>query len=325
MNDATLVAALLAGDRRALAKAITLVESTHPDHQARADALMTEVLPHSGNSLRLGISGAPGVGKSTFIEALGLHVIEQGHRVAVLAVDPSSSVSGGSILGDKTRMEHLVQASEAFIRPSPAGRSLGGVANHTREAMLLCEAAGFDVIVVETVGVGQSEIAVAGMVDLFTLLQLPNAGDELQGIKRGVMELADLVVINKADVDPQAAQRAAGQFEVALHLLRPPTDGWQPRVLQTSALNQSGVAEFWTQVTAFAETVRANGALTERRRSQAVDWMWNLVNEQLRHHFENHPVVKQQLPRVLDQLRDGKLLPHQATRQLLDAMQTRAH
>ncbi|MDR0457552.1 MAG: methylmalonyl Co-A mutase-associated GTPase MeaB, partial [Burkholderiaceae bacterium] len=263
-DAAWLIAGVRAGNRRALAKAITLLESTRADHRAQADALLTALLPHTGQSLRLGISGVPGVGKSTFIEALGLYLIAQGRRVAVLSVDPSSSISGGSILGDKTRMERLAASERAYIRPSPSGGTLGGVAAKTREAMLVCEAAGYDVVIVETVGVGQSETAVAGMTDMFVLLQLPNAGDDLQAIKRGVMELADLVVINKADLDEAAATRARAQITLALRLLgqqghpgraRTVRDvqgvdqpRWQPQVLQLSALAATGIDAFWSAV-----------------------------------------------------------------------------
>ena len=229
---------VLAGDRRALARAITLVESTRADHRAAAEALLTQVLPHSGQAVRLGITGVPGGGKSTFIEAFGLFLISQGHRVAVLAVDPTSRRSKGSILGDKTRMEELSRAPEAFIRPSPAGRTLGGVARRTREAMLVCEAAGFDVVIVETVGVGQSETAVADMVDMFLLLLQPGSGDELQGFKRGIMELADLVVVNKADGElAPAAERAAAEYRGALQFLRPASKSWKPEVMKCSSLH----------------------------------------------------------------------------------------
>ncbi len=243
--DQSLVDGVLARNRRALAKAITLIESTRTDHQQRAQKVIEALLPHTGNAIRIGISGVPGVGKSTFIEAFGLYLIEQGLRVAVLAVDPSSTVSGGSILGDKTRMELLSQRTEAYIRPSPSAGSLGGVADRTRETLLLCEAAGFDVVIVETVGVGQSETAVAAMTDVFVLLQLPNAGDDLQAIKKGIVELADLIVINKADLDPQAANLAQGQFRSALSMLRHTTPGWEPPVLMISALRSEGIAAFW--------------------------------------------------------------------------------
>jgi LAO/AO transport system kinase len=238
-DDQMLIDGVLARQLRPLAKAITLIESQREDHRIRARALLEALLPHTGGAMRIGISGVPGVGKSTFIEAFGLYLIEQGLRVAVLAVDPSSTLSGGSILGDKTRMELLSRESAAFIRPSPSACSLGGVAEKTREAMLVCEASGFDVIVVETVGVGQSETAVAGMTDLFCLLQLPNAGDELQALKKGVMELADLIVINKADINPAAAQTARSQIRVALHMLRPMSPNWPVPVLTLSADRKS--------------------------------------------------------------------------------------
>jgi LAO/AO transport system kinase len=253
--DQHLVDGVLAGRRRALAKTITLVESTHGDHQRRARQVLTTLLPHTGRTIRVGISGSPGAGKSTFIESLGLHLIDAGRRVAVLAVDPSSSVSGGSILGDKTRMELLCQRDQAFIRPSPSSGSLGGVADKTREAMLVCEAAGFDVIIVETVGVGQSEIAVAGMVDVFVLLQLPNAGDDLQAIKKGIVEIADLIVFNKADIDERAAAFARGQMRAALTMLRSASPNWRPPVLTVSALTRSGIAEFWTEIERYRSTL----------------------------------------------------------------------
>ncbi|MFM7342633.1 MAG: methylmalonyl Co-A mutase-associated GTPase MeaB, partial [Betaproteobacteria bacterium] len=260
--------------RRAVAKAITLLESTRGDHRAQGDELLTALLPHTGQSFRLGISGVPGVGKSTFIEALGLYLIAQGHRVAVLTVDPSSTVSGGSILGDKTRMEHLSVHPKAYIRPSPSSGTLGGVAEKTREAMLVCEAAGYDVVIVETVGVGQSETAVAGMTDMFVLMQLPNAGDDLQAIKKGVMELADLVVINKADIDLDAATRAQSHITSALRLLgqhgRPDqahhdTAIWHPKALQISALQAQGIEAFWAEVLEFQRLQKARGAQARRR------------------------------------------------------------
>src|SRR5574343_601464 len=243
--DQALVDGVLRQQLRPLAKTITLIESQREDHKLRARSVLEGLLPHTGKSMRVGISGVPGVGKSTFIEALGLYLIEQGHKVAVLAGDPSSSVTGGSILGDKTRMELLSQRTEAFIRPSPSAGSLGGVAEKTLEAMLVCEAAGFDVIIVETVGVGQSETAVANMTDIFVLLQLPNAGDDLQGIKKGIMEIADLVVINKVDVNPQAAAVARGQIRSALAMVRHSSPNWMPPVLMLSALQHQGLEEFW--------------------------------------------------------------------------------
>ena len=277
---------LLAGDRRALGKAITLVESARADHRAEAVELLQAVLPHTGHGVRLGISGAPGVGKSTFIDAFGNHVIDDGNRLAVLAVDPSSSRSGGSILGDKTRMEELARRPEAFIRPSPAGRTLGGVARRTREAMLLCEAAGFDVVIVETVGVGQSETAVADMVDLFCLLAAPGGGDDLQGIKRGVMELAELVVVTKADGDLlPAANRAAADLRHALHLMRPVHDAWAAQVLSTSSVEGTGLGEVWAAVREHRDTLDAAGALGPMRSEQLRRWLWTELREGLVERF----------------------------------------
>ena len=320
-DDSALTAQLLgapgAAQRRALAKAITLLESTRADHRARADALLNAVLPRSGGALRLGISGVPGVGKSTFIEALGLFLIERGHRVAVLAVDPSSSVSGGSILGDKTRMEHLSVDTRAYIRPSPAAGNLGGVAEKTRETMLVCEAAGHDVVIVETVGVGQSETAVAAMTDMFVLLQLPNAGDDLQAIKKGVMELADLVVINKADIDPAAATRAQAQITSAMRLLG--THAHVPtRVLQLSALQGTGLAEFWQAVSDFHGAQRSSGGLTERRHAQDQAWMWERIEAGLRQRFRAHPAVRAALPGIAAEVGGGHLAASVAARRLLD-------
>ena len=315
--DPALVAGVLHGDRRSLAKAITLVESTRRDHQQRGQAVLEALLPHAGRSIRIGISGAPGVGKSTFIEALGLHVIGLGHRLAVLAVDPSSSVTGGSILADKTRMEELSRAPQAFIRPSPAGRALGGVAARTREALLVCEAAGFDVIVVETVGVGQSETAVARMTDLMVLLQLPIAGDDLQAIKKGIVELADLIVINKADLAPERAAEARQTLRSALSILRPTSPHWQPPVLALSALDGKGIPEFWGQVERFRDTMQAGGEFAARRRSQAQDWMWHLIDERLRADFRAHPGVEALLPAMLAAVAAGSLTPAMAAERLL--------
>ncbi len=317
-DDALRVA--LGGDdpakkRRALAKAITLIESTRREHRLRADALINALLPSTGRALRLGISGVPGVGKSTFIESLGLMLIERGHRVAVLAIDPSSSVSGGSILGDKTRMERLSVAPAAYIRPSPASGTLGGVAEKTREAMLVCEAAGYDVVVVETVGVGQSEIAVASMTDLFVLMQLPNAGDDLQAIKKGVMELADLVVVNKADLDPDAATRAEATITSAMRLLKPAGAG--ARVLSLSALRGQGVDVFWTNVDALALQRRASGEFDARRRMQALAWMWDLIQARLQADFRQHPDVRRALPDTLADVASSKVAPSAAARALL--------
>ena len=306
-----------------MAKAITLLESTRLDHRALADELLTALLPHTGKSFRLGISGVPGVGKSTFIEALGLYLIGQGHRVAVLAVDPSSTVSGGSILGDKTRMEHLSVHADAYIRPSPSSGTLGGVAEKTREAMLVCEAAGYDVVIVETVGVGQSETAVANMTDMFCLLQLPNAGDDLQAIKKGVMEIADLVVINKADIDPNAATRAEAQITSALRLLglhgHPLEKTWAPRVLQISALLGQGVDAFWATVTEFKTLQTANGQFGLRREKQALAWMWERIEAGLKQSFRTQSRVQALLPTLSQQVRQGQVAASTAARQLLGA------
>ena len=331
--DQVLLDALLgppcAAQRRAMAKTITLLESTRPDHRARADDLLNAVLPHSGRSFRLGISGVPGVGKSTFIEALGLFLIDQGHRVAVLTIDPSSTVSGGSILGDKTRMEQLSVHERAYIRPSPSSGTLGGVAEKTRESMLVCEAAGHDVVIVETVGVGQSETAVAGMTDLFALLQLPNAGDDLQAIKKGVMELADLVVINKADLDEAAATRARAQITSALRLfglhgnpehLHHDESIWHPQVLQMSALKGLGVDAFWAAVSQFRQLQTANGRLAARRHQQDQAWMWERIEAGLRQRFKSHAAVRDALPVITDDVRAGRLAASVAARRLLDLM-----
>lgn len=311
-----LVDDLVAGDRRALGKAITLVESARADHRAEAVELLQAVLPRTGDGIRLGVSGAPGVGKSTFIDSFGGHVIDEGHRLAVLAVDPSSTRSGGSILGDKTRMEELARRPEAFIRPSPAGRTLGGVARRTREAMLLCEAAGFDVVIVETVGVGQSETAVAEMVDLFCLLAAPGGGDDLQGIKRGVMELAELVVVTKADGDLlPAANRAAADLRHALHLMRPVHEAWTARVLSTSSFEGSGLAEVWDAVQEHRRTLDDAGALGPMRSEQLRRWLWTELREGLVERF-----VADAGRRLADAERDvvaGRVLPTVAADDLL--------
>jgi LAO/AO transport system kinase len=308
-----------AAQRRALAKAITLLESTRADHRAEADTLLAALLPHSGRSLRIGLSGVPGVGKSTFIEALGLFLVQQGHRVAVLAVDPSSSLGGGSILGDKTRMERLSVHERAFIRPSPSSGTLGGVAEKTREAMLACEAAGHDVVIVETVGVGQSETAVAGMTDCFALLQLPNAGDDLQAIKKGVMELADLVVINKADLDEAAATRARAQITSALRFLGPHVSAHAgTEVLQLSALKASGIEAFWDAVQRFATRQRQAGWFDERRTRQNEAWMWERIEAGLRQRFRAHPAVAAALAATTDDVKAGRLAASVAVRRLLD-------
>lgn len=314
-----LAAGVVAGERRALARAITLVESSRREHQIRAQVLLEAVLPHTGRSLRLGVSGAPGVGKSTLLETLGMHVAGEGRRIAVLAVDPSSAVSGGSILADKTRMERLAQHPNAFIRPQPSGGTLGGVAQKTREAILLCEAAGYGVIIVETVGVGQSEVAVAGMVDMFVLLQLPHAGDELQALKKGIIELADMVVINKTDLDPRAAELARAQVENVLTLLAPASPDWRPPSLAVSALTGEGVPALWNAVIRFQTAMTASGELQARRRRQAVDWMWSLIDAELRARFRHHPAVRESLDRLTAAVSQGTVTPSAAARELLAA------
>ena len=332
MIGALLTTGNSAAQRRAIAKAITLLESTRADHRAQADELLTALLPFSGKSLRLGISGVPGVGKSTFIEALGLYLIDKGHRVAVLAVDPSSSVSGGSILGDKTRMEQLSMHERAYIRPSPSSGTLGGVAEKTREAMLVCEAAGYDIVIVETVGVGQSETAVQGMSDMFVLMQLPNAGDDLQAIKKGVMELADLVLINKADIDANAALRAEAQITSSLRLLgisgnpHDPhsEDYWHPKVLKISALQGQGLDAFWEAVTTFQRLQTANGLLKNRRQHQALAWMWERIDAGLKLAFKNNPAVRAQLPALTTAVQSGQLAASTAARTLLAVLQSSA-
>jgi LAO/AO transport system kinase len=343
--------------RRAIAKAITLLESTRADHRAQADELLTALLPYTGKSFRLGISGVPGVGKSTFIEALGLYLIEQGHRIAVLTIDPSSTISGGSILGDKTRMEKLSVHDKAYIRPSPSSGTLGGVADKTREAMLVCEAAGYDIVIIETVGVGQSETAVAGMTDMFVLMQLPNAGDDLQAIKRGVMELADLVVINKADIDKDAAARAQAQVTSAMRLLgqqgnparKPassitaslhpePAEGfamtstdsvrtelaWSPKAMPLSALLGTGVQEFWQNVLQFKDVQTNSGQLAQRRQQQSLAWMWERIETGLKQAFKQSPQVQALLPQLTQQVLKGEVAASTAARNLLSAQQNTA-
>ena len=316
---AALADAVVDGNRRALAQAITLIESTRRDHRARASALLEQLMPHTGNSIRVGISGVPGVGKSTFIEALGNHVIDAGHRAAVLTVDPSSAISGGSILGDKTRMEQLSRRSEAFIRPSPAGKTLGGVTRRSREALILCEAAGFDVIIVETVGVGQSETKVADMTDMFVLLLLPGAGDELQGIKRGIVELADLILINKADDDlVKLAGQAEAEYRNALRLLHPRFANWKVEVECCSARDGVGIAEAWQIVLRHREMLGDTGQLTVRRAEQARDWMWSDINDDLIAALRSDPEVRRQIPLLEAAASEGRIPPTVAARQLLD-------
>lgn len=323
LDSARLAQGVRAGDRRALAKAITLAESTRADHQAVARTVMADLLPATGHALRMGITGSPGVGKSTLIEALGLHLVAAGHRVAVLAVDPSSSVSGGSVLGDKTRMEELSRHPDAFIRPSPASGALGGVAAHTREAMLFVEAAGFDIVIVETVGVGQSETDVANLTDVFVLMQLPNAGDDLQALKKGIVELADIIVYNKRDLDPVAADRAMAQMAGALTLLRPANAHWKPPVLGLSALQREGIAEFWREVLRCRDTLAASGDLAVKRKRQALAWTWHLIDAGLRERFRGNGAVRVALPGVLEQVAAGALTPTAAAALLLEESQGR--
>jgi len=315
--------------RRALAKIITLLESTRLDHRHRADDVLNTLLPKTGKSFRLGISGVPGVGKSTLIESLGLYLIEKGHRVAVLAIDPTSSLSGGSILGDKTRMERLSVLGNAFIRPSPSSLTLGGVAEKTREAMLVAEAAGFDIIIVETVGVGQSEIAVSGMTDMFLLMQLPNAGDDLQAIKKGVMEIADLIVINKVDIDPDAAMRAQLFITSSLRLLgfqgnpdhaSHDKEFWHPQVMTLSALEGKGVPELWDKVSHFEKLQKANGKFDSRRKQQAGAWMSDRIDAGLKNAFRNNVAVQELLPNLITQVNQGTMAASVAARRLLEAM-----
>lgn len=313
-------AAIRAGDRRAIARAITLIESTRADRQALGQAILDALVGHAGGAVRVGVTGPPGVGKSTFIEAFGLHLVELGKRVAVLAVDPSSPVTGGSILGDKTRMERLALSERAFIRPTPSGGALGGVAHRTREVMLLCEAAGFDVVVIETVGIGQSEVAVRSMVDFFLVLLQPAAGDGLQGIKRGVLELADALVVNKADGELRAAAlRSKHEHEQALALFRPSASGWRPVAMAISSLSGEGVADVWRSVLAQRETLLASGALEARRRLQAREWMWSLVEEGLEHALRTHPRVAEAIPRLEAEVEAQRLTPAAAARLVLAA------
>lgn len=310
--------AIRSGDRSALAKAITLVESTRPDHRAQAQQLLLDISPDAGEALRVGITGVPGVGKSTTIEALGMYLIEQGHRVAVLAVDPSSTRTGGSILGDKTRMGRLSVHPDAYIRPSPTSGTLGGVAKATRETVVLLEVAGFDVILIETVGVGQSEVTVANMVDTFVFLTLARTGDQLQGIKKGVLELADIVVVNKADgAHAIEAQKAARELSGALRLIYPHDTLWRPTVLTMSALENSGVSEMWDTVLRHREVLTEAGEFGAKRRRQQVDWMWAMVRDAVLDRVLNAPDVKAARADIEQQVREGTLTPALAAEQLL--------
>ena len=322
MSDAgDLVERLLAGDTAALARAITLVESTRPDHRRMAEDVIERVLPASGRSIRLGISGAPGVGKSTFIEAFGLFLIGKGHKVGVLAVDPSSRLTGGSILGDKTRMGELSRAEAAFIRPSPAGRTLGGVARRTREAITLCEAAGFDAILVETVGVGQSETAVADMVDLFCLLLQPAAGDELQGIKKGIVELAELILVTKGDGEMlPVAERTAADYRAALRLLRPLSITWQPEVITVSGLTGNGLDAAYDAILRQRDLLDASGERAERRAAQLQSALWSDFSEAVLDIVKRKPDAAKAISQIEEQVRSGKLTPAAGVRHLLSTM-----
>ncbi len=312
--------AIRAGDRRAIARAITLIESTRPEHADLGQAILEALAPFTGGAIRVGVTGAPGVGKSTIIEALGLHLIGLGHRVAVLAVDPSSPVTGGSILGDKTRMERLARERDAFIRPSPSSGSLGGVAHRTREVMLLCEAAGYDVVLIETVGIGQSEVSVSSMVDFFAVLLLPGGGDELQGIKKGVLELADALVINKADGPTrQVAERTRQDYQNALGLIRPTSASWQPQALLASAVEGEGVQALWAVILDHREKLTASGELVDSRRHQAKAWMWALVEEGLRASLAAAPSAQAVIPDLERDVQAQKTTPAAAARAILDA------
>jgi LAO/AO transport system kinase len=314
-----LAAAVAAGDRQALARAVTLAESARPDHRRLAAELLERLAPRAGGAFRIGVSGVPGAGKSTFIETFGLRLVREGRRVAVLSVDPSSPASGGSILGDKTRMSELARSPQAFIRPSPSGGTLGGVARRTREALLLCEAAGFDVVLVETVGVGQSETAVAGMTDLFLLLLVPGGGDELQGMKRGIVELADLVLVNKADGDlTAAAERAVEAYRAALTLLRPRTAGWQVPVEACSSLDGSGIGEAWKTMQRYRDTLAASGELAARRAAQAAAWLWSETAELLLERLREHPGVRERVGDLERAVQEGALPPTVGAQRLLE-------
>jgi LAO/AO transport system kinase len=317
-NVGDLVAGVVAGERRSLAQAITLLESTNPDHRGDADALLTALSSHAGNAIRVGISGVPGVGKSTFIERFGLHVLDQGHKLAVLAIDPTSKRSGGSILGDKTRMEELSRHTDAFIRPSPAGDALGGVGHRSREAVVACEAAGFDVIFVETVGVGQSETSVADMTDVFLLLLLPGGGDELQGMKKGIVELADIILVNKADGDlAKAAIHAAADYQNAIHMLRPASDDWAVPVRTCSALTGEGVADAWDLIGQWRELMQSNGAVGRKRRAQARTWMWDAVREGLMGRIRSDMSAREKMQNLENAVENGDLTPCQAATEII--------
>ncbi len=314
-----LVSGVLKNDRVILARAITLIESQSAEHRKKAASILEKLLPHTGKSIRIGVTGVPGAGKSSFIETLGLYLIERGHKLAVLTIDPSSALSKGSILGDKTRMEKLSGKDNCFIRPSPSGGTLGGVARKTRETISACEAAGYDVILIETVGVGQSEITVRSMVDFFLLVLIAGAGDELQGVKKGVIELADMIAINKADGDnKRKAELAKAEYENALRYIQPATDGWQTKTVTCSALTGEGIPEIWNNIEQFIQTTKNSGEFEKRRREQNLEWMFSLLEEAIKQKFYSRPEIRKALTTLREKVKDGKLLPTKAAEELLE-------